>query len=332
VVTADGGRAFPCFPAAILGYVINADDEVLLLSHPASKNRWAVISGGMHEGESPAAALVREVSEEAGPHVMIRPVGLVHTYLYRFDSAIPAMLSIDYAATYLGGDVVPGSDMAMSDIRWAGIDEIERGEVSLVVPTQPWLIRRAVAVHTLLKNEQVNLEPWETTNPHHGAPVEKAIMAVLFTDIVDSTGTTASVGDMAWRSALQGHDRMALRVVDGYGGRIVRHTGDGLLAVFASVVDAVDAAKQMQQEAAALGIRLRAGLHVGEVELTAANVFGQAVVMASRVCDAAAAGELLVSQTVVDLLAGSKVRIERARALALKGLGEAVVFTADTPI
>jgi class 3 adenylate cyclase len=157
-------------------------------------------------------------------------------------------------------------------------------------------------------------------------------MAILFTDIVDSTGTTASVGDMAWRSVLQGHDRMARRVVDEYSGRIVRHTGDGLLAVFASVVDAVDAAKQMQQEALALGIRLRAGLHVGEVERTATNVFGQAVVMASRVCDAAAAGELLVSQTVVDLLAGSKVRIERARALALKGLGEAVVFTAATPI
>ena len=124
----------------------------------------------MEEGESPAAALVREVSEEAGPHVMIRPVGLVHSYLYRFDSAIPAMLSIDYVATYLGGDVVPGSDMAMSDIRWAGIDEIERGEVGLVTPTQPWLFRRALAVHTLLKNEQVDLEPWQTTNPHHGAP------------------------------------------------------------------------------------------------------------------------------------------------------------------
>jgi class 3 adenylate cyclase len=243
------------------------------------------------------------------------------------------MPSIDYVATYLGGDVVPGSDMAMSAVRWAGIDEIERGDLRLLIPNQPWLFRRAVAVHTLLKDEQVDLEPWETTQPHHRAPFEKAIAAVLFTDIVNSTRTTASVGDVVWRTTLQEHDRMARRVIhDEYSGRRVRHTGDGLLAVFASVVDAVSAAKQMQHEAAALGIRLRAGLHVGEVELTARNVFGQAVVKASRVCDAAAAGELLVSQTVVDLLARSGVRCERPRTIALKGLGEAVVYTADTPI
>ena len=80
--------------------------------------------------------------------------------LHRFDAAVPVMLSIAYVATYLGGDVVPGSDMAMSDVRWASVAEIERGEVSLLVPSQPWLFRRAVAVHSLLRGEQVDLEPW----------------------------------------------------------------------------------------------------------------------------------------------------------------------------
>ncbi len=70
------------------------------------------------------------------------------------------MLSIAYVATYLGGDVVPGSDMALSDVRWVTIAEIERGDVSLLVPSQPWLFQRAIAVHALLKDDEVDLEPW----------------------------------------------------------------------------------------------------------------------------------------------------------------------------
>ena len=106
------------------------------------------------------AALLREVAEEAGPAVSIRPVGSVHTFLYRFDAAVPAMLSIAYVATYLGGEVLPGSDMAMSNVRWATVGEIERGDVSLTVPSQPWLFQRAIAVHALFKEDKVDLEPW----------------------------------------------------------------------------------------------------------------------------------------------------------------------------
>jgi 8-oxo-dGTP pyrophosphatase MutT (NUDIX family) len=115
----------------------------------------------MREGESPVAALLREVSEEAGPDVTVRPVASVHTFLYRFASAIPAMLSLAYVATYLYGEVVPGSDMAMSEFRWASLGEIESGELTLSVPSQPWLFRRAFAVHALFKAEAVELEPWQ---------------------------------------------------------------------------------------------------------------------------------------------------------------------------
>ena len=160
MIAADGQRELACFPAAILAFIVDADDRVLLMSHPARQGAWQVLGGAIEEGESPVAALSREVAEEAGPAVSIRPVGLVHTHLHRFDAAVPAMLSISYVATYLGGDVLPGSDMAMSDVRWATVTEIEQGEMSLLVPSQPWLFQRAIAVHTLLKDDKVDLEPW----------------------------------------------------------------------------------------------------------------------------------------------------------------------------
>ena len=160
MIAADGQREFACFPAAILAFIVDDDDRVLLLSSPFRRGGWQVVGGAIEEGESPVAALLREVAEEAGPAVSIRPVGLVHTHLHRFDAAVPAMLSIAYVATYLGGEVLPGSDMATSNVRWATVGEIERGDVSLTVPSQPWLFQRAIAVHALLKDDKVDLEPW----------------------------------------------------------------------------------------------------------------------------------------------------------------------------
>jgi 8-oxo-dGTP pyrophosphatase MutT (NUDIX family) len=165
MIAADGEREFACFPAAILGFIVDADDRILLLSHPARRDAWEVVNGAVEEGESPLAALLRETAEEAGPAVSIRPVGLVHTHLHRFDSAVPAMLSIAYVATYLGGEVLPGSDMAMSDVRWATLAEIERGDLSLLVPSEPWMFRRALSVHSLLKGDNVDLEPWADLGP-----------------------------------------------------------------------------------------------------------------------------------------------------------------------
>jgi 8-oxo-dGTP pyrophosphatase MutT (NUDIX family) len=165
MIAANGQREFACFPAAIMAFIIDADDRIMLLSGRVRDGGWQVICGAMEEGESPLAAVLREVAEEAGPDVSIRPVGPVDTWLHRFDSAVQAMLSIAYVATYLGGEIRTGSDMAGSAVRWATVAEVEQGDVRLAVrPSQPlWLFRRAVALHALLKDDNLDLEPRQRT-------------------------------------------------------------------------------------------------------------------------------------------------------------------------
>jgi 8-oxo-dGTP pyrophosphatase MutT (NUDIX family) len=85
-------------PAAIMAFILDADDRILLLSGRSRLGDWQVVCGAIEEGESPLEAVLREVAEEAGPDVLIRPVGPVHTWLHRFDSAVQAMLSIAYVA------------------------------------------------------------------------------------------------------------------------------------------------------------------------------------------------------------------------------------------
>src|SRR5438093_9701085 len=89
----DGNRRFACFPAAILGFIFNEANEVLLLSHPSRSGTWEVINGAVESGESPVDALLRETAEEAGLGVRIRPVACVHAFLFRYDSAVTSMLS-----------------------------------------------------------------------------------------------------------------------------------------------------------------------------------------------------------------------------------------------
>ena len=142
MVSTDGRREFACFPAAILAFIVNRSDEILLLSHP-NKGGWQVVAGAIEDGESPVTALRREVAEEVGPDVRVKPVGSVHTFLYRYDTDVPAMLSIAYVATYLSGDIVPGSDMATSagEVGECGRDrerraDARRPESTMAVPAR----------------------------------------------------------------------------------------------------------------------------------------------------------------------------------------------------
>jgi len=128
------------------------------------------------------------------------------------------------------------------------------------------------------------------------------------------------VGDAAWRSTLLKHDERARTSIERLGGRYVDSTGDGLLATFDGPARAVRCAQELGQAVADLGIRIRAGVHTGEVEREGDQVRGLAVHIGARVAALAGPSEVLVSQTVKDLVAGSGLTFEDAGEHELKGL------------
>jgi class 3 adenylate cyclase len=152
---------------------------------------------------------------------------------------------------------------------------------------------------------------------HH---LDRMLATVLFTDIVDSTRRAAEMGDHAWRGILDSHEETARPLVDNHRGRLVKSTGDGLLATFDGPSRAIDCAVALVAAARRSGIELRAGLHTGEIELRGEDVGGLAVHVAARVQSLADPGQVLVSRTVTELVAGSGLRFEGRGDHELKGV------------
>jgi class 3 adenylate cyclase len=149
---------------------------------------------------------------------------------------------------------------------------------------------------------------------------DRSLASILFTDIVDSTATAERLGDAAWRSLLREHNERLQFELDRYSGRLVKATGDGILAVFDSAERAVRCAAAASASATAIGIAIRAGIHTGEIERVPGDVRGLAVHAAARIMALAGAGEVLVSGTTHDLLAGSGLEFEDRGVVELKGL------------
>jgi class 3 adenylate cyclase len=150
----------------------------------------------------------------------------------------------------------------------------------------------------------------------------RLLATVLFTDIVGSTERAQEAGDQRWRELLDRHDELARRLVAREGGRLVKRTGDGILAVFDAPGRAVRCALGLRAELDGMGIQVRAGLHTGELDFRDDDVGGIAVHIAARIMAAAGPGEVLVSRTVRDLLAGSGIALEDRGSHALKGLDD----------
>jgi class 3 adenylate cyclase len=151
-------------------------------------------------------------------------------------------------------------------------------------------------------------------------PSDRALAAVLFTDIVGSTTQAASLGDQRWRTVLESHQTVARAVVEQHRGRLVKMTGDGMLAVFDGPGRGIQCAFGLQAALRALGIQVRAGLHTGEVELLGDDIGGINVHVAARVCEHAGAGEVVVSGVVPVLVAGSGLRFADRGEHDLKGV------------
>jgi len=158
---------------------------------------------------------------------------------------------------------------------------------------------------------------------------ERVLATVLFTDIVDSTAAASAAGDATWRRLLERHDDAARREIERHRGRFIKSTGDGVLATFDGPARAIRCARAMQDALQVHGLRIRAGLHVGEIELRGDDIGGIAVHIAARVQSLAHPDEILVSRTVTELVAGSGLEFADRGTHTLKGVqGEWPLYTA----
>jgi class 3 adenylate cyclase len=149
---------------------------------------------------------------------------------------------------------------------------------------------------------------------------DRILATVLFTDIVGSTERAASVGDDGWRDLLDRHDRLAREQIGLHRGRLVKTTGDGVLATFDGPARAIECARGIAHGSKSFGLGLRAGLHTGEIERRGEDITGLGVVIARRICDMATDGELLASRTVKDLVVGSGITFTDRGSHVLKGV------------
>jgi class 3 adenylate cyclase len=168
----------------------------------------------------------------------------------------------------------------------------------------------------------VTVDTVERADQRRGGQADRVLVTVLFTDIVGSTERARQAGDRRWRELLDAHDRLARELVHREGGRLVKTTGDGILAIFDGPGQAIRCAAALREELRPLGLEIRAGLHTGEVERRGDDVGGIAVHIGARIMGVAAPGEVLVSRTVRDLVAGSGIALEGRGTHALRGVGD----------
>jgi pimeloyl-ACP methyl ester carboxylesterase len=152
------------------------------------------------------------------------------------------------------------------------------------------------------------------------AEPDRVLATVMFTDIVGSTERAGELGDARWRELLAAHQAAVRRELTRFRGREVKTLGDGCLATFDGPARAIRCGRAIAETASSSGLEVRIGLHSGEVEVMDEDVGGIAVHIAARVGDLAAAGEVLVTSTVKDLVAGSGIRFVERGAKQLKGI------------
>jgi class 3 adenylate cyclase len=150
--------------------------------------------------------------------------------------------------------------------------------------------------------------------------IDRTLASVLFTDIVGSTDLATRLGDKEWRRLLDRHDDVTEREIGRFKGRVVDRAGDGILATFDGPARAIACARSLRGSVAGLDLQIRAGIHLGEVEVRGDRIGGIAVHVAARIMAAAGADEVLVSRTIKDVVAGAGVTFTPRGMHALKGI------------
>lgn len=159
---------------------------------------------------------------------------------------------------------------------------------------------------------------------------DRVLATVLFTDIVDSTARAAEVGDREWRKLLDRHDQVSRAEVTRWHGTVVKTTGDGLLATFDAPTRALRCAFGLKESLAALGLRIRAAIHTGEIEMREGDIGGIGVHIASRALAEAGGDAVVVTRTVRDLATGTDLAFKPLGSVGLRGVpGEWELFEAS---
>jgi class 3 adenylate cyclase len=159
------------------------------------------------------------------------------------------------------------------------------------------------------------------TGARRGPEPDRVLATVLFTDLVGSTEQAKKLGDRRWRELLERHHTLVRQQLDRFNGREIDTAGDGFLATFDGPARAIRCGYAIESGLRGLGLEVRAGVHTGECELFAEKVAGLAVHTGARIASQARPGEVLVSRTVKDLVAGSGIRFDDRGEHELKGVG-----------
>jgi class 3 adenylate cyclase len=195
-------------------------------------------------------------------------------------------------------------DGSAMDARANDVFDIPPGHDGWVTSPQPWVA--------------VNWAGFRSWVPERSG--ERVLLTLLFTDIVGSTERAVTLGDRAWRELLARHDRGVRSLLDRFRGREVNTTGDGFLAAFDGAGRAITAAIAIRDQASREGLPIRAGVHSGEVEIVGDDLRGVVVHEAARIAAAAAADQVLVSETTRLLASGAAFAFEALGPYELKGL------------
>jgi class 3 adenylate cyclase len=254
---------------------------------PVAQEHWNRM---MVFGGTPATATAwLEMVEGTDIRATLPAINVPTLVIHRVDDRIVRVGHARYLAEHIPGAhyvELPGSD----HLWWEGGDDI------------------LDEIETFLTGTTTAYEP------------DRVLATVLFTDIVDSTTRAAEMGDRRWRDLSDAHNRAVRRLLDRYRGREVKALGDGFLATFDGPGRAIRCASELRDAVRSVGLEVRSGLHTGEVELTGDDISGIAVNIGARVGAQAGAGEVLVSQTVKDLVAGSGLEFEDRGEHDLKGV------------
>lgn len=146
------GRPFATSAVALQAIVMDDHLRVLLMNNGRRGGYWQTVSGGLEAQETVLDGTLREVREELGPEIRVRPLGIVHATTFHYDKQVPYMIGLYTLLAYEGGQPIPGDDMVGSELRWWTIDELSQENPPLHLSTHLWMLRRATQLYPLWRD------------------------------------------------------------------------------------------------------------------------------------------------------------------------------------